>query len=117
MFNRPKLKDTDGCVVKFKKIRTVYFNKEYLNHFKIAYSFKHNDDNNIILDYKNVNITENRLRSKLKNVEPKQLYFSKLPITETKYNVLKQLCTKKTILINFIVSTWKSHLKQQLEMS
>ncbi|KAL5234327.1 hypothetical protein ACI65C_001737 [Semiaphis heraclei] len=97
MFNRPKLKDTDGCDVKFKKIRTVYFNKEYLNNFKIAYSFKHNDDNNIILDYKNVSITENRSRSKLKNVEPKQLYFSKLPITETKYKDLKQLCTKKTI--------------------
>ncbi|KAE9543380.1 hypothetical protein AGLY_002180 [Aphis glycines] len=97
MFNQPKLKDTDGCDVKFKKIRTVYFNKEYLNNFKIAYSFNHNDDNNIILDYKNVSITENRLRSKLKNVEPKQLYFSKLPITETKYNDLKQLCTKKII--------------------
>lgn len=50
MFNRPKLKY--GCDVKFKNIRTAHFNKENLNDLKIAYSFKHDDENNIMLNYK-----------------------------------------------------------------
>jgi len=67
----------------YNLIKSILIILRYLLYTTIAYSFKHNDNNNIILDYKNVSITENRLRYKLKNVESKQLYFSKRPITET----------------------------------
>jgi len=42
-----------------------------------------------MFNYKIVSITESRLRSKVKNDERNQLYYTILSITETKYKDLK----------------------------
>ncbi|KAL5246302.1 hypothetical protein ACI65C_013710 [Semiaphis heraclei] len=67
--------------------------------FKIAYTFKINEDNHLELLSVNIN-NQNRLRSTtsvLNISKPKQLYTSKLPISAQKYKELGNLCEKKTI--------------------
>lgn len=83
MFVKQKLKDSNNDIVKFKSIRRVEFSKQDLDVFKIAYTFKPNEDNYLELLSVNLN-NQNRLRSItsiINTSKPKQLYTSKLPIS------------------------------------
>jgi len=99
MFMKQKLKDSNNDIVRFKSIRRVEFSEQDFDVFKIAYTFKLNEDS--YLDLLSVNLNnQNRLRSTTSVInisKPKQLYTSKLPISAQKYKDLRKLCEKKTI--------------------
>lgn len=99
MFMKQKLKDSNNDIVRFKSIRRVEFSEQDFDVFKIACTFKLNEDS--YLDLLSVNLNnQNRLRSTTSVInisKPKQLYTSKLPISAQKYKDLRKLCEKKTI--------------------
>lgn len=97
MFIKQKLKNSNNDVVRFKSIRRVEFSKQNTDVFKIAYTFKLNEDNYVELLSVNID-NQNRLRSTtsvLNISKPKQLYTSKLSISAQNYKDLRKLCEKK----------------------
>lgn len=93
IFNKPKIKDTNDCQVKFKTIRSIILIKDNPNKIQFSYSFEN-------LNYNIIDLEANkRLRSSDLTLlaNPKQLYTNKLPLNLVKYKDLSNLCTKNVI--------------------